>query len=62
MCPVETAAQLRLQFLDQAHYIPHWIAAERLGDFFVASEPFILTPDGIPKIFSVVRDDKYPPP
>ena len=25
-CSVETAAQLRLQFLDQPHYIPHWIA------------------------------------
>ena len=37
-CPVETAVQLRLQFLDQPHYIPHWIAEERLGEFFVASE------------------------
>ena len=59
-CPVGTAAQLRLQFLDQPHYIPHWIAEEPLGEFFVASEPFILTPDGIPKIFSVGRDDKHP--
>ena len=59
-CPVETAVQLRLQFLDQPHYIPHWIAEERMGDFFVGSEPFVLTPDGIPKIFSVVRDDRYP--
>ena len=55
-CPVETAAQLRLQFLDQ----PNWTTRERLGEFFVASEPFVLTPDGIPKIFSVVRDDGFP--
>ena len=60
MCPVETAAQLRLQFLDQPHYIPPWITEERLGEFFVASEPFVLTDDGIPKIFSVIRDDKHP--
>ena len=59
-CPVETAVQLRLQFLDQPHYIPHWIAEERLGEFFVASEPFVLTHDGLPKIFSVVRDDRHP--
>ena len=58
-CPVALAPQLRLTFLDQPHYIPHWIAEERLGEFFVASEPFVLTPDGIPKIFSVVRDDRY---
>ena len=56
ICPVETAAQLRLQFLDQ----PDWTAGGRLGDFFVASEPFVLTDDGFPKIFSVVRDDSFP--
>ena len=55
-CPVETAVQLRLQFLDQ----PDWTARGRLGDFFVASEPFVLTREGFPKIFSVVRDDRYP--
>ena len=55
-CPVEIAAQLRLQFLDQ----PDWRTKERLGEFFVMSEPFFLTPDGLPKIFSVVRDDKHP--
>ena len=55
-CPVEIAAQLRLQFLDQ----PDWTTGERLGEFFVASEPFALTREGIPKIFSVVRDDKFP--
>ena len=55
-CPVETAAQLRLQFLDQ----PDWRTGKLLGDFFVGSEPFILTPDGFPKIFSVARDDRYP--
>ena len=58
ICPVETAAQLRLQFLDQ----PDWTTGGRLGDFFVASEPFALTPDGFPKIFSVVRDDSFPYP
>lgn len=57
-CPVETAAQLRLQFLDQ----PDWTTGERLGDFFVASEPFVLTSDGFPKIFSVARDNRYPHP
>ena len=57
-CPVETAVQLRLQFLDQ----PDWITGERLGEFFVASEPFVLTREGLPKIFSVVRDDRYPYP
>ena len=55
-CPVETAALLRLQFLDQ----PDWTTGERLADFFVASEPFALTREGLPKIFSVVRDDRYP--
>ena len=57
-CPLETAVQLRLQFLDQ----PNWAIRERLGSFFVASEPFVLTRDGFPKIFSVVRDDRYPHP
>ena len=55
-CPVGTAAQLRLQFLDQ----PDWTARGGLGAFFVASEPFVLTREGFPKIFSVVRDDRYP--
>ena len=31
----------------------------RLGEFFVASEPFVLTREGLPKIFSVVRDDNF---
>ena len=57
-CPVEIAVQLRLQLLDQ----PDWRTGERLSEFFVASEPFVLTPDGLPKIFSVVRDDRYPHP
>ena len=56
MCPVETAAQLRLRFLDQ----PDWTTGERLGEFFVMNEPFVLTREGFPKIFSVVRDDRYP--
>ena len=56
ICPVETAVQLRLQFLEQ----PDWTFGGRLGDFFVASEPFVLTDDGFPKIFSVVRDDSFP--
>ena len=55
-CPVETGAQLRLQYLEQ----PDWRTGGRLGSFFVASEPFVLTRDGFPKIFSVVRDDRYP--
>ena len=55
-CPVETAAQLRLQFLNQ----PDWTTEERLGVFFVGSEPFVLTREGLPKIFSVLRDDRYP--
>ena len=55
-CPVETAAQLRLQFLDQ----PDYATGERLGEFFVMSEPFVLTPDVLPKIFSLVRDDRVP--
>ena len=55
-CPVETAAQLRLQFLDQLD----WTTGERLSEFIVGSEPFVLTPDGFPKIFSVVRDDRFP--
>ena len=57
-CPVETAPQLRLQFLDQ----PDYATGERLGEFFVASEPFVLTPDSFPKIFSVGRDDMVPHP
>ena len=55
-CPIETAVQLRLQFRDQ----PDWRTGERLGDFFVASKPFVLTREGLPKIFSVARDDRYP--
>ncbi len=57
-CPVETAVQLRLQFLNQ----PDWSTGERLGEFFVMSEPFTLTREGLPKIFSVVRDDIFPHP
>ena len=57
-CPVESAAQLRLQFLDQ----PNWSTGARLGSFFVASEPFVLTREGFPKIFSVLRDDDFPHP
>jgi len=58
ICPVETAVQLRLSFLDQQH----WATVGRLGKFFVASEPFVLTDDGFPKIFSVVRGDRFVPP
>ena len=57
-CPIETAAQLRLQFLDQ----PDYATGERLGEFLVASEPFVLAHDIIPKIFTVVRDDDFPHP
>ena len=56
ICPIETAAQLRLQFRDQ----PDYTTEERLGEFFVASEPFFVTDDVSPKIFSVVRDDMAP--
>ena len=54
-CPIETAPQLRLQFLDQ----PDYKTGDRLGEFFVASEPFVLAHDIIPKIFSVGRDDEF---
>ena len=54
-CPVATTAQLRLQFLDQ----PDWATGQRLSEFFVASEPFVLTRDGFPKLFRVVRDDRH---
>ncbi|MYG06579.1 RNA polymerase sigma factor [Candidatus Poribacteria bacterium] len=57
-CPVEIAPLLRLQFLDQ----PNYTTEKRLGEFFVASEPFVLTREGFPKIFSVVRDDNFPHP
>ena len=57
-CPIGIAPQLRLQFLDQ----PDYSSGARLGEFFVASEPFFLTREGFPKIFSVVRDDRYPHP
>ena len=55
-CPIEIAPQLRLRFLDQ----PDWRTGEQLGEFFVGSEPFVLTREGLPKIFSVVRDDRFP--
>ncbi|MDE0684756.1 MAG: RNA polymerase sigma factor [Candidatus Poribacteria bacterium] len=58
ICPVETAPQLRLQFLDQ----PDYTTGERLGEFFVASEPFFSGSDVFPKIFSVGRDDNFPDP
>ena len=57
-CPLGIAPQLRLQFLNQ----PDYSSGARLGEFFVASEPFVLTREGSPKIFSVVRDDRYPHP
>ena len=42
---------------------PNWSTVEaRLGSFFVASEPFVLTREGFPKIFSITRDDKFPHP
>ena len=57
-CPVEIAVLLRLRLLDQ----PDSRTGKRLSEFFVASEPFVLTRDGLPKIFSVARDDRYPHP
>ncbi len=57
-CPIGVAPQLRLQFRKQ----PNYNTGKRLGAFFVASEPFFLTREGLPKIFSIVRDDRYPHP
>ena len=57
-CPVEIAVLLRLRLLNQ----PDSRTGKRLSEFFVASEPFVLTRDGLPKIFSVARDDRYPHP
>ncbi len=57
-CPIEVAPQLRLQFRDQ----PDYSTGDRLGEFFVASDPFVLTREGLPKIFSVGRDDDFPHP
>ena len=57
-CPIGVAPQLRLQFLNQ----PDYSSGARLGEFFVATEPFALTREGLPKIFSIVRDDRYPHP
>lgn len=56
VCPPELAAQLRLQYIDQ----PDWSTGDRLGEFFVASEPVDLYDDGVLKIFSIHRDDKFP--
>ena len=58
VCPVEAAVHIRHQFLNQ----PDYSTGDRLGEFFVASEPFFLTREGLPKIFSVVRDDSHPHP
>ena len=57
-CPVGLAPLLRLRLLKQ----PDYRTGKRLSEFFVASEPFFLTRDGFPKIFSVARDDRYPHP
>ena len=56
ICTPELAVQLRLQFVDQ----PDWSTGDHLGEFFVASEAINLYDDGIPKIFSVIRDDDFP--
>ena len=57
-CPVGLAPLLRLHLLNQ----PDYSTGKRLSEFFVASEPFVLTREGFPKIFSVVRDDQCPHP
>ena len=57
-CPVGLAPLLRLHLLNQ----PDYRTGKRLSEFFVASEPFVLTREGLPKIFSVVRDDQCPHP
>ena len=56
VCTPELAAQLRLQYIDQ----PDWSTGDRLGQFFVASEAIDLYADGVPKIFSIIRDDEFP--
>ena len=58
VCPPELAAQLRSQFVDQ----PDWTTGDRLGEFFVATEKITLANDGIPRVFSIVRDDAFPHP
>lgn len=52
----EMAAAAREQFISQ----PDWSTGDRLGEFFVAMEGINLFNDGVRKIFSIVRDDKYP--
>ena len=56
VCTPELAVQLRLQYIDQ----PDWSTGDRLGQFFVASEAIDLYADGVPKIFSIIRDDEFP--
>ena len=56
VCTPELAAQLRLQYTDQ----PDWSTGDRLGQFFVATEAIDLYADGVPKIFSIIRDDAFP--
>ena len=56
VCTPELAAQLRLQYTDQ----PDWSTGDRLGQFFVATEAIDLYADGLPKIFSIIRDDEFP--
>ena len=56
VCTPELGAQLRLQYTDQ----PDWSTGDRLGQFFVASEAIDLYDDGVPKIFSIIRDDEFP--
>ena len=56
VCTPELAAQFRLQYIDQ----PDWSTGDRLGQFFVATEAIDLYADGVPKIFSIIRDDKFP--
>ncbi len=56
VCTPELGAQLRLQYTDQ----PDWSTGDRLGQFFVATEAIDLYADGVPKIFSIIRDDEFP--
>ena len=56
VCTPELAVQLRLQYTDQSD----WSTGDRLGQFFVASEAIDLYADGVPKIFSIIRDDAFP--
>ncbi len=55
-CSPEVAVQIRLQFTEQ----PDQSDNEFLSEFFVATEAITVYPDGVPRIFNIVRDDTSP--